>query len=66
MPSSCTYDYTKGRAKTMVNNNYSYSFSKKKKTSYLSEIKPTMTSPGSYDTDKSLSKITKGAARGWK
>lgn len=66
LPAPGSYESPNSARKVMTNNNYSFSFSKKKKTSYLSEIKPTGPGVGSYDLNKSEGFITKGAARGWK
>jgi hypothetical protein len=66
LPAPTTYDSPASARRIKPNHNYSFSFSKKKKVSYLAEIKPTGPAPGSYDLNKSESFITKGAAKGWK
>ena len=65
-PAPGTYDSPTCAKRVMANHNYSFSFCKKKKTSYLSEIKGSGPSPVSYDLNKSDGYITKGASRGWK
>jgi len=66
LPSPTSYDSPKYDKRIKQNHNYSFSFSKKKKVSYLSEIKPTGPSPTSYDLNKSDNVMTRGAGRGWK
>ena len=65
-PAPGTYDSPSGSRKILPNRNYSFTFSKKKKASYISEIKPRGPDVGAYNIDKSDSFITRGAARGWK